>query len=235
MAPTLGRLEAQDVSSDMSTSENRQTLQMMSANRGNGETRHDGATVPDEQQTERDRVSHANGNGGVLTHEQQTEHGSVSQVNELNLQASEEQRRDVTAPYDTITAQPQQPVTAPEPPQASTASERPQPVYNRSPYPSILSELVRVQQEQEAEVSKFYDEIRSTAAQVRTTALAQEQMAAGHQASRAETLAQMQAVLAQFNQVQEAQRKSDERAQKSDEQAQKTLDEIRGKQRTGLG
>eukprot|EP00985_Skeletonema_marinoi_P028042 scaffold23834_cov158-Skeletonema_marinoi.AAC.2 len=229
MAPTLGPLEAQDVSSDITTAENRQTLQMSSANRGNRDAQHDGTTVPDEQQTERGRVSHANGNGGDVTQEQQTEHGSVSHANELNLQANEEhkQRRDVTAPYDTITAQPQQPVTAPEPPQASTASERPQSVYNRSPYPSILSELVRVQQEQEAEVSKFYDEIRSTAAQVRTTALAQEQMAAGHQASRAETLAQMQAVLAQFNQVQEAQRKSDERAQKSDEQAQKTLDEIK--------
>jgi len=248
MAPTLGPLEAQDVSSDITTADNRQILQMSSANRGNGDAQHDGATVPDEQQTERGRVSHANGNGDRATVTQQTEHGSVSQVNELNLQASEEQRRDVTAPYDTITAQPQQPVTAPEPPQASTAPERPQPVDNRSPYPSILSELVRVQQEQEAEVSKFYDEIRSTAAQVRTTALAQERMAAGHQASRAETFAQMQAVLAQFNQVQEAQRKSDEqaqktldeinqvqeaqrksdeRAQKSDEQAQKTLDEIK--------
>jgi len=233
MAPTLGRLEVHDMSSDMSTSENRQTLQMMSANRGNGETRHDGATVPDEQQTERGRVSHANGNGDRATVTQQTEHGSVSHVNEMNLQASEEQRRDVTAPYDTITAQPQQPVTAPEPPQASTAPERPQPVYNGSPYPSILSELLRVQDEQEGQISRIYEEIRSTAAQVsttatqvRTTAMAQEQMAAQYQASRAETRAQMQAVLAQFNQVQEAQRKSDEQAQKTQDEVEKMKEEL---------
>ena len=74
MAPTLGRLEVHDMSSDIATAENRQTLQMSSANRGNGETRHDGATVPDEQQTEVDRVSHANGNGGALSNLQPLTH-----------------------------------------------------------------------------------------------------------------------------------------------------------------
>eukprot|EP00577_Skeletonema_sp_RCC1716_P022772 CAMPEP_0113437986 /NCGR_PEP_ID=MMETSP0013_2-20120614/37714_1 /TAXON_ID=2843 ORGANISM="Skeletonema costatum, Strain 1716" /NCGR_SAMPLE_ID=MMETSP0013_2 /ASSEMBLY_ACC=CAM_ASM_000158 /LENGTH=138 /DNA_ID=CAMNT_0000328689 /DNA_START=148 /DNA_END=560 /DNA_ORIENTATION=- /assembly_acc=CAM_ASM_000158 len=138
MAPTLGRLEVHDMSSDIATAENRQTLQMSSANRGNGETRHDGATVPDEQQTELGRVSHANGNGGDVTHEQQIEHGSVSHVNELNLQANEEQRRDVTTPHhDTITAQ------SNEPPQASAAPEHPQPVVNETPHPLSLSELLR--------------------------------------------------------------------------------------------
>ena len=155
LARTLGRLEVHDMSSDMSTSENRQTLQIMNAYRGNGETRHDGATVPDEQQTELGSDSH-----------------------ELNLQANEEQRRDV------------------------------------------LSELVRMQQELEVEVSKIYGEIR-------TSAMLQEQLAAGHTALRAQTLAQMQAVLAQFNQVQEAQRKSDERAQKTQDEIKKMKEEMK--------
>jgi len=215
MAPTLGRLEAQDVSSDMSTSENRQTLQMMNASRGNGETRDDGATVPDEQQTERGRVSHANGNGGDVTQEQQTEHGSVSHANELNLQANEEQRRDVTTPYDTttITAQYQQAENrANAPPQASAAPEHPQPVVNEAPHPLSLSELLRVQDEQEGQISRIYEEIR-------TSAMRQAQMAAQYQASRAETRAQMQAVL-------EAQRKSDEQAQKTQDEVKKMKEEI---------
>ncbi|KAK1738978.1 hypothetical protein QTG54_010294 [Skeletonema marinoi] len=215
MAPTLGRLEVHDMSSDMSTSENRQTLQMMSANRGNGETRHDGATVPDEQQTERGRVSHANGNGGDVTQEQQTEHGSVSHANELNLQANEEQRRDVTTPYDTttITAQYQQAENrANAPPQASAAPEHPQPVVNEAPHPLSLSELLRVQDEQEGQISRIYEEIR-------TSAMRQAQMAAQYQASRAETRAQMQAVL-------EAQRKSDEQAQKTQDEVKKMKEEI---------
>jgi len=216
MAPTLGRLEAQDVSSDMSTSENRQTLQMMNASRGNGETRDDGATVPDEQQTERGRVSHANGNGGDVTQEQQTEHGSVSHANELNLQANEEQRRDVTTPYDTttITAQYQQAENrANAPPQASAAPEHPQPVVNEAPHPLSLSELLRVQDEQEGQISRIYEEIR-------TSAMRQAQMAAQYQASRAETRAQMQAVL-------EAQRKSDEQAQKTQDEVKKMKEEMK--------
>jgi len=190
MTETVAQL-VHDMSSDMSTSENRQTLQIMNAYRGNGETRHDGATVPDEQQTELGSDSH-----------------------ELNLQANEEQRRDVTTPYNTITAQ------SNEPPQAFAAPEHPQPVDNRSPYPSILSELVRMQQELEVEVSKIYGEIR-------TLVMRQEQLAAGHTALRAQTLAQMQAVLAQFNQVQEAQRKSDERAQKTQDEIKKMKEEMK--------
>eukprot|EP00577_Skeletonema_sp_RCC1716_P005207 CAMPEP_0113371464 /NCGR_PEP_ID=MMETSP0013_2-20120614/26_1 /TAXON_ID=2843 ORGANISM="Skeletonema costatum, Strain 1716" /NCGR_SAMPLE_ID=MMETSP0013_2 /ASSEMBLY_ACC=CAM_ASM_000158 /LENGTH=805 /DNA_ID=CAMNT_0000253313 /DNA_START=6644 /DNA_END=9061 /DNA_ORIENTATION=- /assembly_acc=CAM_ASM_000158 len=215
MAPTLGRLEVHDMSSDIATAENRQTLQMSSANRGNGETRHDGATVPDEQQTEVDRVSHANGNGGDVTQEQQTEHGSVSHANELNLQANEEQRRDVTTPYDTttITAQYQQAENrANAPPQASAAPEHPQPVVNEAPHPLSLSELLRVQDEQEGQISRIYEEIR-------TSAMRQAQMAAQYQASRAETRAQMQAVL-------EAQRKSDEQAQKTQDEVKKMKEEL---------
>ena len=190
MAPTLGLIKVADVSVDVAATENSQALQMSSSNRRNGETPH--ASVPHEQQTEHDVISHSN----------------------ETLQASgEEQRLADTTPRGTITTQAHQAAAA-------------QPFVNESPHPVTLRELLRVQEEQYASVSRAYEEIRTTAAQVRSTAMAQEQMVAQHQAAREASAAQMQAVLNQFDQVQEAQRRSDERAQKSDKQAQKTLEAL---------